>query len=166
MRLDHLLSKEHSEAKAIFGGKDSARNFGIEKSSRAEEVDLKDIHLFRMTFSGGECSHKKPKRFGYKPSLSFFLPASFGTKPLGLCALGAVSQANHIFLVRYKHQYKTLNRTHCKGERFCSPVVGRKGLKTLCDKDEKVMLEANKGTRRMPWHLPAMKDVISCDKLR
>jgi len=27
-------------------------------------------------------------------------------------------------------------------------------------------LKANKGTRWMPWLLEAMKDVISCDKLR
>jgi hypothetical protein len=27
-------------------------------------------------------------------------------------------------------------------------------------------LEVIKGTRRMPRHLPAMKDVVSCDKLR
>ena len=26
--------------------------------------------------------------------------------------------------------------------------------------------QVNKGVRRMPWHLKAMKDVVSCDKLR
>ena len=26
--------------------------------------------------------------------------------------------------------------------------------------------QVNKGVRRMPWHLKAMKDVVSCDKPR
>ena len=64
--------------------------------------------------------------------------------------------------------------THCQGDENRLPVLDTKAhekedanpswIETL--RDEKVMLEVNKGTWGMPWHLPAMKDVISCDKLR
>ena len=28
------------------------------------------------------------------------------------------------------------------------------------------LVKATKSTRRMPWYMEAMKDVVSCDKLR
>ena len=38
---------------------------------------------------------------------------------------------------------------------YCSRLCKLKGFN-----------QVNKGVRRMPWHLKAMKDVVSCDKLR
>ena len=37
-------------------------------------------------------------------------------------------------------------------------------IKTL--KSYKNLKKATKSTRRMPWYMEAMKDVVSCDKLR